>query len=91
MEVRLDGADDFTKHYPSVSGEQAIAALDEIEELLEATAQLAIVLIQAAVDAFRGARKHAVSVIGVPKTASRTPRVSRPKHGPSSTAGLSLA
>ena len=30
--------DDFVKHYPSVSREQAIAALDEVEELLEATA-----------------------------------------------------
>ena len=30
--------DDFVKHYPSVSREQAIAALDEVEGLLEATA-----------------------------------------------------
>jgi uncharacterized protein (DUF433 family) len=29
---------DFVKHYPSVSREQAIAALDEVEELLEVTA-----------------------------------------------------
>ena len=44
-------------------------------------------LIQAAVAAFPAARKHAVTVIGVPKTTSRAPRASRPKHGPSSTAG----
>ncbi len=43
--------------------------------------------IQAAVAAFPAARKHAVTVIGVPKTTSRAPRASRPKHGPSSTAG----
>ncbi|MHB8460788.1 MAG: DUF433 domain-containing protein [Candidatus Limnocylindrales bacterium] len=30
--------DDFVKHYPSVSREQAIAALDEVEALLETTA-----------------------------------------------------
>ena len=30
--------DDFVKHYPSVSREQAMAALDEVEKLLEATA-----------------------------------------------------
>ena len=30
--------DDFVKHYPSVSREQAIAALDEVEGPLEATA-----------------------------------------------------
>ena len=30
--------DDFVKHYPSVSREQAIAALDEVEGLLEAPA-----------------------------------------------------
>ncbi len=30
--------DDFVKHYPSVSRKQAIAALDEVEGLLEATA-----------------------------------------------------
>jgi uncharacterized protein (DUF433 family) len=30
--------DDFVKHYPSVSRGQAVAALDEVEELLEATA-----------------------------------------------------
>lgn len=30
--------DDFVKHYPSVSRKQAIAALEEVEALLEATA-----------------------------------------------------
>ena len=30
--------DDFVKHDPSVSREQAMAALDEVEKLLEATA-----------------------------------------------------
>lgn len=30
--------DDFVKHYPSVSRQQAMAALDEVEKLLEATA-----------------------------------------------------
>jgi len=30
--------DEFAKHYPSVSREQAIAALDEVEALLETTA-----------------------------------------------------
>jgi len=30
--------DDFVKHYPSVSREQAMAALDEVEKLLKATA-----------------------------------------------------
>lgn len=30
--------DDFVKHYPSVSRVQAMAALDEVEKLLEATA-----------------------------------------------------
>ncbi len=30
--------DDFVKHYPSVSRKRAIAALDEVEGLLEATA-----------------------------------------------------
>lgn len=44
-------------------------------------------LIQAAVAAFPAARKHAVTVIGAPNTASRAPRASRPKHGPSSTDG----
>jgi uncharacterized protein (DUF433 family) len=30
--------DDFVRHYPSVTREQAVAALDEVKELLEATA-----------------------------------------------------
>jgi uncharacterized protein (DUF433 family) len=30
--------DDFVSHYPSISREQAIAALEEVEELLEVTA-----------------------------------------------------
>lgn len=30
--------DDFVRHYPSVSREQAVAALDEVKERLEATA-----------------------------------------------------
>ena len=30
--------DDFVRHYPSISRGQAIAALDEVKELLEATA-----------------------------------------------------
>ena len=30
--------DDFVSHYPSISREQAIAALEEVEELLSATA-----------------------------------------------------
>lgn len=30
--------DDFVKHYPSISRQQAIAALEEVEALLEATA-----------------------------------------------------
>ena len=40
-------------------------------------------LIQAAVDAFRGARKHEVTVIGGPTAASRTRRAARPKGGTS--------
>jgi len=42
-------------------------------------------LIQAAVAAFPAARKHAVTVIGLPRTISRAQRASRPKHGRSST------
>lgn len=30
--------DDFLAHYPSVSHEQVVAALEEVEQLLEATA-----------------------------------------------------
>lgn len=30
--------DDFLKHYPSVSHAQAVAAIEEVEALLEATA-----------------------------------------------------
>jgi uncharacterized protein (DUF433 family) len=30
--------DDFVRHYPSVTREQAVTALDEVKELLEATA-----------------------------------------------------
>jgi len=30
--------DDFVRHYPSVPHEQAVAALDEVKKLLEATA-----------------------------------------------------
>ena len=41
-------------------------------------------LIPIAVAAFPSARKHAVTMIGVPTTARRKPRSSTPKQGPSS-------